>query len=104
VKSKELRAYLTNGSDSSLDKAYADGAVEIVQAAPARTKTGLGDHGEYYAADQKVVLRGAPAKMTDSISGVSQGRELTYFANDDRLLGNGVTEDPVKTRINRGRK
>ncbi len=102
--SKELRAYLTSGGDSSLDRAVADGAVQIVQTVAGRIRTGTGDHGEYYAADQKVVLRGSPAKMTDSVSGASQGRELTYFANDDRLLGSGVTEDPVKTRINRGRK
>jgi lipopolysaccharide export system protein LptA len=104
VNSKELRAYLNSGGDSSLDKAFADGAVEIVQTVPGRTRTGTGEHAEYYAADQKVVLRGARAKMADSVSGVSEGRELTYYANDDRLLGSGAADDPVKTRINRGRK
>jgi lipopolysaccharide export system protein LptA len=104
VKSKELRAYLSAGGDSSLDKAVADGAVEILQTVPGRTRTGSGEHAEYYAADQKVILRGSRARMADSVSGVSEGRELTYFANDDRLLGSGATEDPVKTRINRGRK
>jgi lipopolysaccharide export system protein LptA len=104
VNSKELRAYLNSGGDSSLDKAFADGAVEIVQTVPGRTRTGTGEHAEYYAADQKVVLRGARARMADSVSGVSEGRELTYYANDDRLLGSGATDDPVKTRINRGRK
>ena len=104
VTSKELRAFLNNGGDSSLDKAFADGSVDIVQTAPGRTRTGTGEHGEYYAADQKVVLRGSKAKMTDNISGVSEGRELTYYAKDDRLLGSGATDDPVKTRINRGRK
>jgi lipopolysaccharide export system protein LptA len=44
VSSNELRAYLAeSGADSSLDKAYADGAVQMVQKAPPdRTLTGTG--------------------------------------------------------------
>src|ERR1019366_8994878 len=49
VKGKELRAFLAeSGADSRLEKAFADGAVEIVETAPDRTRTGTGEHAEYY--------------------------------------------------------
>jgi lipopolysaccharide export system protein LptA len=103
VKSQELRAYLSEaGATSRLDKALADGSVEIVQAVNGRTRTGTGGHGEYYTAIQKVVLHaetGGKAKLVDSVSGASEGLELTYFANDDRLLGSGTSTEPVNSRV-----
>jgi lipopolysaccharide export system protein LptA len=103
VKSRELRAYLSeSGSSSRLDKALADGSVEIVQAVKGRTRTGTGGHAEYYTAIQKVVLHAegaAKAKLVDSVAGTSEGTELTYFANDDRLLGSGTSTEPVNSRV-----
>jgi lipopolysaccharide export system protein LptA len=103
VKSRELRAYLSEaGATSRLDKALADGSVEIVQTVNGHTRTGTGGHGEYYTASQKVVLdaeKGGKAKLVDSVSGASEGLELTYFANDDRLLGSGTSTEPVNSRI-----
>ena len=59
VKSQELRAFLAEGgADSRLDKALADGSVEILSTSKDRTRTGTGEHAEYYTADQKVILRG----------------------------------------------
>ncbi len=102
VKSRELRAFLADSSaDSRLEKAFAEGAVEIVQTAPDRTRTGTGEHGEYYPDDQKVVLRGGQPRMVDSLKGDTHGIELTYFANDDRLLVNGSAEQPAKSRLHR---
>ena len=103
VKSRELRAFLADASaDSRLEKALADGAVEIVQqGAPARTRTGTAEHGEYYPDEQKVVLRGGKPQMVDSLKGDTHGDELTYFANDDRLLVNGSPDQPAKSRIRR---
>lgn len=102
VKSRELRAWLSeSGSDSSLDKAFADGQVVIVQTAPDRTRNGTGEHGEYYTADQKIVLRGGEPQLIDSQRGRTQGRELTYFANDDRLLVNGVADRPASSVIHK---
>jgi lipopolysaccharide export system protein LptA len=102
VKSKELRAYLAeSGADSRLDKAFADGAVEIVETAPDRTRTGTGEHAEYYTDVQKVVLRGGRPKLVDSVKGSMQGDELTYFANDGRLLGSGSPQQPISSRIRR---
>ena len=100
VKGKELRAFLAeSGADSRLEKAFADGAVEIVQTAPDRTRTGTGEHAEYYTDVQKVLLRGGRPKLVDSVKGSMQGDELTYFANDGRLLGSGSSAQPVNSRI-----
>jgi lipopolysaccharide export system protein LptA len=103
VKSKELRAFMSEaGASSRLDHAFAEGAVEIVQAIAKRTRTGTGGHAEYYTASQKVVLdaeKGGKARLVDSVTGSSEGLELTYFANDDRLLGSGAPTEPVNSRI-----
>jgi lipopolysaccharide export system protein LptA len=102
VKSRELRAYLAEeGADSRLVKAVADGGVEISQAAPDRTRTGTAEHVEYFTENQKVVLQGGQPQFTDSLKGNTHGVELTYFANDDRLLVNGSAEQPVHSRIRR---
>jgi lipopolysaccharide export system protein LptA len=103
VKSKELRAFMSEaGASSRLDHAFAEGAVEIVQAIAKRTRTGTGGHAEYYTASQKVVLdaeKGGKARLVDSVTGSSEGLQLTYFANDDRLLGSGAPTEPVNSRI-----
>ncbi|MEO7143252.1 MAG: LptA/OstA family protein, partial [Bryobacteraceae bacterium] len=104
VKADEIRAFLNDsnsGADSSLHHAFADGAVEIVQSANARTRTGKSEHAEYYAADQKVILvKGAP-QMIDSLKGSTRGRELTYFANNDRLLVKGLENQPASSILHR---
>jgi lipopolysaccharide export system protein LptA len=100
VKSKDLRAYLADSSaDSRLEKAYADGGVEIVQVAPDRTRTGTADHAEYFTDDQKVILRGGQPKMVDTLGGRIQGPELIYTATDGSLQGNGASGDPVLSRM-----
>jgi len=103
VRSRELRAYLSEaGASSRLDKALADGSVEIVQTIAGRSRTGTGGHAEYYTASQKVVLhaeKGGKARLVDSVAGSSEGLELTYFANDDRLLGSGAPTEPVDSRM-----
>jgi lipopolysaccharide export system protein LptA len=102
VKGKELRAYLAeSGADSRLEKALADGAVEIVETAADRTRTGTGEHAEYSTDVQKVLLRGGRPKLVDSLKGTMQADELTYFANDGRLLGSGSSAQPVNSRIRR---
>ena len=102
VKSIELRSYLSEaGSDNSLDRAYADGKVEIRQTAPGRTRTGTSEHAEYYTADQKILLRGGAPQLVDSVKGGTQGSDVTYYAGDDRVLVNGAPEQPAKSRIRR---
>ena len=107
VKGQELRAFLSeSGADSRLEKAYADGAVEIFSTGKDRTRTGTGDHAEYYTADQKVILRGSRVRMIEKQfnrpqPSTTEGKEATYFANDDRLLMTGEPEKPGNSRINR---
>jgi lipopolysaccharide export system protein LptA len=104
VKAAEIRAFLNDASaDSSLDRAFADGRVAIVRTEPGRTLTGTGEHSEYYAADQRIFLSGGEPALVDSARGVTRGRELTYYANNDKLLVNGADKEPVTTRVLRRR-
>jgi lipopolysaccharide export system protein LptA len=102
VVGKTIRAFLKESdadSDSSLDKAFADGDVKIVHLAPPRTRTGTSEHAEYYTDDQKVLLNGGNPVFIDSLKGETKGRELTWFANNDRLLVNGVESRPADSLL-----
>ncbi|HLK46885.1 MAG TPA: LPS export ABC transporter periplasmic protein LptC [Bryobacteraceae bacterium] len=102
VKSRELRAFLADSSaESRLEKAIAEGGVQIVQTIPGRTRTGTAEHAEYFPGDEKVILREGKPQLVDSLKGESHGIELTYFANDDRLQVVGSTDQPAKSQIRR---
>ena len=102
VNGKEIRAYLKEGdADSSLDKALADGAVKIVSTADKRTRTGTSDHAEYYADEQKVFLDGGEPLLVDSLKGQTRGKQLTWWANNDRLLVNGADSRPADSLIHK---
>jgi lipopolysaccharide export system protein LptA len=103
--SKDLRAFLAeSGADSRLDKAYADGSVQIVETEPGRIRTGTGEHGEYYTADQKVILTGGQPKFFDNQGQTQQGAKLTYHADTGSLQTEGTTNQPVESRILRKAK
>ncbi len=95
VTSKEIRAFLTpktkdNSDQSSLDHAIANGDVQISQVvSPTRTRTGTAEHCEYYTKDDKVILNGGTPQMHDSLKGITKGRQLTYFSDDDHLIVEG---------------
>ena len=101
VKSRELKAYLKEDGDSSLEKAIADGAVDLVQVAAKRSRRGKSEHAEYYAGEEKIVLEGGEPEMVDSVRGATRGKQLTYFANDDRLLVNGAPDRPATTVLHK---
>jgi lipopolysaccharide export system protein LptA len=102
VKAREIHAFLRNDSnDSSLDHAIAEGAVEVVQIVPARTRNGKAEHAEYYPDEDKVILEGGKPQFVDSIKGMTQGDKLTWFSNEDRLLVNGVPGGPAKSLLHR---
>jgi lipopolysaccharide export system protein LptA len=92
VTCKQMEAFLTpktgkNDDNSSLDHAFADGDVVVFQVRPDnRKRTGSAEHGEYFTADDKVVLNGGSPQMVDSLKGTTKGRELTYFSGDDHLI------------------
>ena len=100
VTSKELRAFLNDSSaETSLDKALADGVVRIVSSADKRTRTGTSEHAEYYAGEQKVILELGDPLLVDSLKGQTRGKQLTWWANNDRLLVNGVESRPADSLL-----
>lgn len=102
VTAADVRSWLAEeGADSRLEKAFADGAVQVIQTGPVRTRIGTSEHAEYYTDEGKVVLRGGDPQLNDSLRGNTRGGELTYYATDDRLLVNGSAAHPAVSRIRR---
>lgn len=104
VSSKELQAFLKPAdSDSSLDKAFADGAVKIVSIEtaikPTRIRTGTSEHAEYYADEQKVLLQKGEPLLVDNVRGNANGRQITWWANNDRLVVEGEPSKPAEGTI-----
>ncbi len=101
VTAQEIKAYLNDAdADSSLDKTVADGAVKIVSTAHAKIRTGTAEHSEYYADEGKVIMSGGTPLLIDIKAGSkTQGDKLTWWANDDRLLVNGVPLNPVRSIV-----
>jgi lipopolysaccharide export system protein LptA len=105
VTSKQLQAFLTpktgaNSDQSSLDHAFADGTVAVSEVvAPGRTRVGNSEHCEYYTKDDKVILNGGSPQMVDSYKGITRGRQLTYFSDDDHLIVDGQTKELAFTKM-----
>jgi lipopolysaccharide export system protein LptA len=100
VKGDEIKAYLAEkGADSRLKTAYSERNVTIVQKTPIRTRIGTGDHAEYYTDDDKIILRGVPAQLNDTLKGNTRGAQLTYYADDDRLIVQGEAKKPAASRV-----
>ncbi|MFL6417391.1 MAG: LptA/OstA family protein [Bryobacteraceae bacterium] len=105
ITARELVAYLTprtpgHENDSSLDHAFADGDVTVVGiVGPNHRRTGTSDHCEYWTANSKVILSGGSPELKDSLKGVTRGRQLTYFGNDDRLLVDGIEKKLAFTEM-----
>lgn len=102
VNAREIRAFLKEkDADTSLDKAIADGAVRIVQTALGRTRIGTSEHAEYFTGEERVVLEGGQPRFQDSLKGNTQGRQLIWFANNDRLIVNGQEGQPAESNLRR---
>jgi lipopolysaccharide export system protein LptA len=100
VTSAELRGlFATKDGSSGLEMAYADGQVRIVQSSPDRTRHGSAEHAEYTVGEGKVVLTGGSPEFIDSLRGSTRGQELTWFADNDRLLVEGREGQPAVSRI-----
>jgi lipopolysaccharide export system protein LptA len=102
VQSREVRAWLADSdADSRLDKAFADGSVDILGKSKDSTFHANSEHAEYYTEQQKIVLNGGPPKVVKTQNGKTftvQQTELTYFANDGSLRGTGPAKDRVPTK------
>jgi lipopolysaccharide export system protein LptA len=102
VKGQDIRAFLRNDSnDSSLDHAIADGHVEVHETALDRIRDASSEHAEYYVDEDKVILEGGQPRFVDSTRGTTRGQKLTWYSSDDRLLVNGVAQQPVKSVLHR---
>ncbi len=100
VVGRAIRAFLRDSdSDSSLDKAFADGEVKIVHTEGPRTRVGTSEHAEYYTDGDKVLLDGGNPVLVDSLKGKTTGHQLTWFAHNDRLLVNGVESRPADSLL-----
>jgi lipopolysaccharide export system protein LptA len=100
MKAADLRSWLAEeGADNRLTKAFADGAVQIVQTGPIRTRTGTSEHAEYYTDENKIILRGGDPTMNDNVRGNTRGTELTYYSDDDKLLVKGSDGKPAISHI-----
>lgn len=100
LKSKELHAWLADSkADSQLEKAFADGAVEISGARRENAYNGASEHAEYYTAEQKVILNGGAPQLLRTVGGrpptVVKQQQLIYFVNDGKLLGTGAANDRI---------
>jgi lipopolysaccharide export system protein LptA len=100
LKSKLLHAWLADSkADSQLEKAFADGAVEITGARRDNAYNGVSEHMEYYTAEQKVILNGGAPQLVRTVTGrpptVVKQRELIYFVNDGKLVGTGAASDRI---------
>ena len=102
---KQLEAFLTpktaqSNDNSSLHHAFADGSVMVFKVlGNNRKRTATAEHGEYFTADDKVVLNGGSPQMVDSVKGTTKGRELVYYSGDDHLLVQGEDKSPAFTRM-----
>jgi lipopolysaccharide export system protein LptA len=105
IHSDELRAFLTpktadNSGDSSLDHAFADGAMVVSDTlGPNHTRKGSANHGEYYTKEDKVILTGGTPQIVDNIRGITKGKEITYYSGEDRLLVQGSLQRPAFSRM-----
>ncbi|HYO84210.1 MAG TPA: LptA/OstA family protein, partial [Bryobacteraceae bacterium] len=105
VTARDIRAWLApEGAASSLEKAFADGDVKIVQTAADRTRTGTSEHCEYYPLENKVLLSGGKPVFQDSVKGTTAGRRITFYSTEDRVEVEGEAQQPVETRILRRKK
>lgn len=58
-----------------------------------------GDSAQYFAADERMVLKGNPAKVDDATQGSSQGGEITMFLRENRVIGEGKSNKNPAGRV-----
>jgi lipopolysaccharide export system protein LptA len=53
-------------------------------------KKGTGDWAQYTAADETVVLTGNPARVEDAEQGTSEGRRMTVYLRENRVVSDSA--------------
>lgn len=61
---------------------------DVVLQQPGRRATG--DRAQYTAADETAVLTGSPARVEDAEQGTTEGRRLTMYLREDRVVADNV--------------
>ena len=82
-------------SNNELSQTIVENQVVITQ--PGRRATG--DYAQYVAANETVLLRGRPAKISDAERGSSEGAEVMVYLREDRVVGEGKSERDPTGRI-----
>jgi LPS export ABC transporter protein LptC/lipopolysaccharide transport protein LptA len=72
---------------SEVERTVAQRSVVVTQ--PGRK--GTGDWGQYTAADETVVLTGNPARVEDAEQGTSEGRRMTVYLRENRIVSDSAT-------------
>ncbi len=115
VNSRQLRAYLAEENTEvqseqpagNIEKAFAYGAVRIVETSEERTRKGSGEAAEYYTSEERLILSGGKPEMVDIVRGVEQrrttGKELSWFARQNRILVDGAEQTPTRSVVKRKR-
>ena len=109
VKAATLEAHLLPANQeqaghSRLQRAVARGGVEILDFSAGRQRKGAANVAEYFASEEKMILRGGQPYLYDPQRGYTRGPELTYYIRDDRIFVDGdgaartVTEHRVRAR------
>ena len=105
VRGRQLQAFLAeSGADSRLDRAVADGSVQIVDSEPDRVRTGTGEHADYDTKTQTVILTGGRPRFSDNQGQFMEGAKLTYHSDTGNLQSDGPANQPVDSRILRKSK
>jgi hypothetical protein len=100
MKAVDLRSWLAEeGADNRLQKAFADGAVQIVQTGPIRTGPAPASTPSITPMKIRSSCAAAIPTMNDNVRGNTRGAELTYYSDDDRLLVKGSDGKPAVSHI-----
>ncbi len=59
----------------------------------------VGDFAQYVAATETVVMRGNPARIDDAKNGSSQGSQMTVFLRENRVVGDGRSQQNPSGRV-----
>ena len=88
-------AELYMNENNELSKTIAEGSVVITQ--PGRRATG--NWVQYTTADEKAIIRGNPASITDAEQGSSQAAEFSFMMRENRFTTEGKTKQNGSGRI-----
>jgi len=95
MRSKFMRAFFEDvpkqggGTETRLEHLQADGSVEVVQRPQGHVRQGFGDHAEYYLQDERMLLTGEQARVTDPERGATRGPRITWLARYDKVVVEG---------------